>query len=149
MQRLLCENKRKAKRKVVKKKRFENFNCALHHILDRDELSRNPLAQLPIIDYLVDRYYKDHIFPRGIALHSLFSACINKIYTELKDDPKNSRVGIYLKRRLEGLSCNKVSQDLELTREHVSRTVRIKAIRILAEVFEHESEKIINKLNSN
>lgn len=132
----------KDKQGVIPRRRSASLNewelrvsRALKALGDRSELNRSPLARLAYIETLAINQHQGHLFPRGLALHDVFIACVNNITTELGGEPKLVRVCSYLKLLVEGLACKEISTQLGLSREHVSRVVRRKAIELLTEEF--------------
>ena len=108
---------------------------ALRNLGDRSILNRSPLAKLQYVERLAGEKYKGCLLPRGLALHDLLISCINKISTEVGLEPGLARACKYLELLVEGLSCREISMKLGLSREHVSRVYRKKAIELVTEEF--------------
>lgn len=108
---------------------------ALKNLGDRSVLNRSPLARLTCIERLAAEEYKGHLLPRGLALHDILLSCVKKISTELVNDPGLARACDYLKLLVDGLSCKEISRQLGLSREHVSRVYRKKALELVTEEF--------------
>jgi CRP-like cAMP-binding protein len=115
------------------------FNVAycLRHLNDRIMLNRSQLAKLTYVRKLAKEYYLEHVLPRGLALHELLGYCIKKLTEELGSDPVLDRHCKYLSLVQKGLSQKQISKELGLSREHVSRVYRPKAIELLAEELLH------------
>ena len=106
---------------------------ALKNLGDRSILNRSPLAGLAYVDKLAEDKYEGHILPRGLALHEILIECITKISTELSNEPNLTRACNYLDLLVKGLSCQEISKQLGLSREHVSRVYRKKAVELVTE----------------
>ena len=106
---------------------------ALKNLGDRSILNRSPLAGLAYVDKLAEDKYEGHILPRGLALHEILIECITKISTELSNEPNLVRACNYLDLLVRGLSCQEISKQIGLSREHVSRVYRKKAIELVTE----------------
>lgn len=110
---------------------------ALRHFGDRTVLNRSPMARLAYIERLAATQYSGRLLPRGLALHDMLLACVDKILTELRNDPALARACTYLQLTLQGKTCKEISKELGLSREHVSRVYRQKAIELVTEEFLH------------
>ena len=108
---------------------------ALRNIGDRSALNRSPLAKLAYIEKLASERYNGHLLPRGLALHNTLLACVEKILEELGSEPKLARACNYLQLLAKGFSCKEISRQLGLSREHVSRVYRKKALELFTEEF--------------
>ena len=108
---------------------------ALRNLGDRSVLNRSPLAKLTYVERLAAEQYKGHLLPRGLALHDLFISCIKKISAEVSSEPGLTRACNYLELLVKGLSCTEISKQLGLSREHVSRVYRKKAVELVTEEF--------------
>ncbi|MFC2069130.1 hypothetical protein ACFLTP_09035 [Chloroflexota bacterium] len=106
---------------------------AVRHISDRIELNRNPLARITYVQKMAKERYQGHVHPSGLALRELLIECIERITSDLGDEPAQARVCRYLAGRKEGLNSRQISSELGLSREHVSRTYRPKALGLLAD----------------
>lgn len=96
-------------------------------------LNRNPLAKLTFVRKLAKKYYMKNVLPRGLALHELLGFCIKRLTEELGNDPVLGRHCMYLSLVQKGLRQKQISKEFGLSREHVSRVYRRKAIELLAE----------------
>lgn len=113
----------------------QRVDDALRNLGDRSVLNRSPLARLAYIKRLAAEQYAGHLLPHGFALHDVLLASVNKISTELADEPGLTRACKYLQLLVQGLSCQEISSQLGLSREHVSRIYRKKAIELMTEGF--------------
>jgi DNA-binding NarL/FixJ family response regulator len=113
----------------------QRVDHALRNLGDRSVLNRSPLARLAYIEKLASEQYNGHLLPRGLALHDILLACVEKISTELGNEPGLARACSYLDLLTKGLSCQQISRQLGLSREHVSRVYRRKAIELVTEEF--------------
>jgi hypothetical protein len=93
------------------------------------------LARLAYVERLAKERYSDHVLPRGLALREVLIFCVEVIVRDLANEPAMSRACDYLALLKEGLSCQQISKELGLSREHVSRVYRRKAFELLAEQF--------------
>lgn len=108
---------------------------ALKNLGDRSALSRSPLARLDRVQGMAADRYSDKLMPRGLALRQVITEAVLRICAELGDEPGLAKPCRYLDLRAKGLKCTEVAAELGLTREHVSRTVRPKALGLLLEEF--------------
>jgi hypothetical protein len=108
---------------------------ALKNLGDRSVLNRSQLARLDYIEKLAVEKYDGHTLPRGLALHDTLLSCVEKVASELGNEPGLARACQYLHFISEGLSCSEISRRFGLSREHVSRIYRRKAIELVTEEF--------------
>ena len=108
---------------------------ALKNLGDRSALNRNPLAHSAYLERLANEKYRDKIMPRGLALREVIAECVNKISAEVGSEPGLQKACRYLDLRAKGVKCCDISSELGLAREHVSRTVRKRALELLLEEF--------------
>jgi hypothetical protein len=108
---------------------------ALRNLDDRSVLNRSPLARLTYVDRLVRERYSNHILPRGLALREVLVECVGRVVNELSKEPGLSRACRYLNLLKQGLSCRQISSELGLSREHVSRVYRLKALELVTTEF--------------
>jgi len=73
-----------------------------------------------IADYLGVPIESGHLLPRGLALREILITCVERIASDLGGDRGLSRACQYLVLLKEGLSCQEISNELGLSREHVS-----------------------------
>jgi hypothetical protein len=108
---------------------------ALRNLDDRSELNRSPLARLSYVEKLARERYSIHILPRGLALRAVLVDCIEKVVNDLSKEPGLARACRYLALLKQGLSCRQISEELGLSREHVSRVYRLKALELVTTEF--------------
>jgi AraC-like DNA-binding protein len=108
---------------------------ALKNLGDRSILNQSQLTRLDYIERLAVEKYAGHTLPRGLALHDTLLTCVKKVASELGNEPGLARACQYLHLLLEGLSCSEISRRFGLSREHVSRIYRRKAIELVTEEF--------------
>lgn len=94
-----------------------------------------PLARLAYVERLARERYKGHLLPRGLALRQLLIDCVERVVRDLSSERALSRVCQYLVLSKEGLSCQRISKELGLSREHVSRVYRRRALELLTQEF--------------
>ena len=111
----------------------QRVDDALRNLGDRSVLNRSPLAKLIYIGKLAEDKYKGHILPRGLALHDVLLDCTLRICKELSAEPGLSRTCSYLHLCIKGLSRKEISEQMGLSREHVSRVYRKKAVELVTE----------------
>lgn len=108
---------------------------ALRNLGDRSALNRSALAHSAYLERLANEKYRDKIMPRGLALREVIAECVNKISAEVGSEPGLEKACRYLDLRAKGVKCCDISSELGLAREHVSRTVRKRALELLSEEF--------------
>jgi hypothetical protein len=108
---------------------------ALRHLGDRSILNKSPLARLTYVERLSAEQYSGRLLPRGLALHDMLIRCVEKISTELSNEPGLTKTCNYLKLVANGAACREISKLLGLSREHISRVYRKKAIELVTEEF--------------
>ena len=101
---------------------------ALRHLGDRSVLNRSPLARLSYIESLSTARYNGHPLPRGLALHDILISCAERVSNELSNEPALAKACAYLRLLSTGVSRPQISKELGLSREHVRRVYRRKAI---------------------
>jgi hypothetical protein len=106
---------------------------ALRNLGDRSVLNRSSLARLKYVESLAKGRYKGHLLPHGLALREIIIACIDRIASDVGNEPALYRACRYLQFARQGLTCKQIGSELGLSREHVSRTCRREAIELLAE----------------
>ena len=115
--------------------RFSKVCHALRNLDDRIALNRNPLSRLAYVQEVAKGQCKGSIYPRGLALREIITSCIDRIVIDLGDEPKYHNPCKYLDLMKEGMTCRQISKELGLSREHVSRVYRRRAIELLVEKF--------------
>ena len=113
----------------------QRVEYALRHLGDRSVLNKSPLARLSYIERLSAEQYRSHILPRGLALHDFLITCVDTVSTELSSEPGLTKACTYLKLAANGASCLEISRQLALSREHISRVYRKKAIELVTQQF--------------
>ncbi len=108
---------------------------ALRNLDDRSVLNRSSLARLSYVEKLARERYSSHILPRGLALREVLVECIDKVVNDLSEDAGLSRACRYLDLLKQGLSCQQISSELGLSREHVSRVYRPRALDLVTTAF--------------
>jgi hypothetical protein len=108
---------------------------ALRNINDRYTLNKSPLAKIAYVKELAKQQYNGHLLPNGLALRNILSGCVEKILDDLCNEPALQRECKYLELTRNSLSCNQISIEMGLSREHVSRVYRKNAMEILASQF--------------
>ena len=108
---------------------------ALEHLNDRSLLNANPLARLLYIERLAAEEYGGQILPRGLALRRVILDCVDQVCTQLANESGLAKPCEYLRLRAAGHTCGDISVRLGLSREHVSRAIRPKALQLLARAF--------------
>ena len=108
---------------------------ALRHIGDRSVLNKSPLARLSYIERLSSEKYSGHLLPRGLALHDILISCAERVSNELSNEPGLAKACTYLKLVTCGVTRREISKQLGLSREHISRVYRKKAIELVTEEF--------------
>jgi AraC-like DNA-binding protein len=108
---------------------------ALRNLDDRSILNRSSLARLSYVEKLARERYSSHILPRGLALREVLVECIDKVVNDLSEDAGLSRACRYLDLLKQGLSCQQISSELGLSREHVSRVYRPRALDLVTTAF--------------
>ena len=113
----------------------ERIEHALRHLGDRSLLNKSPLARLSYVETLSREEYDGHLLPRGLALHDILINCVERVSTELRNEPGLTKACTYLKLITSGATCREISKQLGLSREHISRVYRKKAIELVTEEF--------------
>lgn len=113
----------------------ERVEHALRHLGDRSVLNKSPLARLSFVETLSREEYDGHLLPRGLALHDILISCVERVSTELSNEPGLAKACTYLKLIITGANSREISKQLGLSREHISRVYRKKAIELVTEEF--------------
>lgn len=121
------------------------LDIALKSIHDLSALNRNPLSRIKLIEKIAMAKYRNRILPRGLALREVLQNCIKKIITDTAGEAALIRERHYLDMSLKGMSRKSISQELHLSREHVSRYYRKSALALLANEFRSLTRKISRK----
>ena len=115
--------------------RFSKISHALRNLDDRVALNRNPLSRLAYVQEVAKGQCKGSIYPCGLALRKIITSCIDKIVMDLGNEPKFYKPCKYLALMKKGMTCRQISKELGISREHVSRVYRRRAIELLVEEF--------------
>lgn len=108
---------------------------ALRQLPDRSALSRSPLARLSYVERVARERYKGRLMARGLALREVLGGCVDRVVTDIANEPPLHREREYLVLLRDGLSCREASERLGLSREHVSRVYSKRALRLLTDEF--------------
>ncbi len=108
---------------------------ALRHLDDRIELNRNPLTRLARVEVLARSRYASSVHPRAVALRDLLDATVQAVLSELDGERGLREVREFLALYRAGATVTKASSTLGMSREHCSRTVKKKALILVAEKF--------------
>jgi len=108
---------------------------ALRNLDDRSALNRSPLARLSYVERLARERHSRRILPRGLALREVLVECIESVVNDLSKEAALARACRYLVLLKQGLSCQQISSELGLSREHVSRVYRLKALELVTAEF--------------
>jgi DNA-binding NarL/FixJ family response regulator len=87
------------------------------------------------VERLASERYGGRLMARGLALREVLGACVDRVLSDLGNEKALHRERDYLELLRDGLSCREASKRLGLSREHVSRTYRKRALQLLTEVF--------------
>jgi hypothetical protein len=108
---------------------------ALRHLGDRSVLNRSPLVRLPYVERLSIEKYSGRLLPRCLALHDILTTSVERVFNELSNEPGLTKACTYLKLVTCGANGREISEQLGLSREHISRVYRKKAIELVTEEF--------------
>jgi hypothetical protein len=79
--------------------------------------------------------YSGRLLPRGLALHDILTTCVERVSSELSNEPGLARACSYLRLVTAGANGREISEELGLSREHISRVYRKQAIELVTEEF--------------
>jgi DNA-binding NarL/FixJ family response regulator len=108
---------------------------ALRNLDDRSALNRSSLSRLTCIEKIAKEKYNGRILPRGLALRDILLSSVDKVISDMSQETASSRACQYLELLKQGLSCQQISGELGLSREHVSRVYRRKALELVTSAF--------------
>jgi hypothetical protein len=111
----------------------DEIGLALKSLLDRTALNRSPLARLAFVEKAAKEQYSSRVLPRGLALRVILESCIDEVVNDLSGEPALKNQCDYLRMIKNGITCKEISRQLGLSREHVSRVCRRKAIELVTE----------------
>ena len=115
--------------------RFSKISHALRNLDDRIALNRNPLSRLAYVQEVAKGQCKGSIYPCGLALRKIITSCIDKIVMDLGNEPKLHKPCKYLSLMKKSMTCRQISNELGISREHLSRVYRRRATELLVEEF--------------
>ena len=108
---------------------------ALRNIDNRIELNRSPLLRLAAVERLAEARFADCIHPGAVALRQILRQAVSETLREMEDDPALLRMRQFLELYAAGASVTAASEHLGLSREHCSRVLKRRAVRLVAEKF--------------
>jgi hypothetical protein len=108
---------------------------ALRHLDDRIELNRNPLTRLARVEALARSHYASSVHPRAVALRNVLEAAVQAVLSDLQGEQGVRAVREFLFLYRSGATVTAASKTLGISREHCSRTVKKKALTVVAEKF--------------
>ena len=108
---------------------------ALRNIDNRIELNRSPLLRLAAVEKLAEARFADCIHPGAVALRLILRQAVSETIREMEDDPALLRMRQFLELYASGASVTVASEHLGLSREHCSRVLKKRAVRLVAEKF--------------
>jgi hypothetical protein len=118
------------------------LDFALKNMHDLSALNRSPLARISAVEQIALEKYRDRILPRGLALREILYICVKKIITDTAGEATLERERRYLAMSVRGMSCKAISQELRLSREHVSRYYRKSVLALLADEFRSLTRRV-------
>ena len=113
----------------------QRMGYAICYLNDLSKLNQSSLSRLVYVDRLAKNKYHGCILPRGRALRQLLLASINQVTEEVGQEPSLRKACQYLQLRADGHSCQEISAQMGLSREHISRHHRRIALNLAAEAF--------------
>ena len=108
---------------------------ALRHLDDRSILNQSPLARLAHIQRLADKEFRGNILVRGLALREVLVDCIDRIIEQGNSERGLHNTCEFLRLAKEGMSLKAISKTLGVSREHVTRFYKKKAVELLTRIF--------------
>jgi hypothetical protein len=79
--------------------------------------------------------FKGNALARGLALKHTLIDCVDRIILEMSGEPGLAKTCQFLKLIKEGHSVTAISKSLSLSREHVTRIYKRKAIELVTQEF--------------
>ncbi len=110
---------------------------ALRNLEDRIELNRNPLTRLARVETLAKRRYLGCVHPRAVALREIVRQAVDEVVADLDGEAGLEQVRSFLVLYASGSTVKGASKSLGLSREYCSRTIKKKALLLVAEKFAH------------
>jgi hypothetical protein len=114
---------------------FQQVAMALKNLQKLDWLQECPLGRLPLVIHVADTEYTRTIFPVGFALKSLRTEAVNQVIQELGEMPNYQKKAESLREYVKGNNVAEISRGLNMSREHVTRYIKPKAISLVARAF--------------
>ena len=108
---------------------------ALRHLDDRSILNQSPLARLVYVQRVADYKFKGNALVKGLALKYVLLSCVDRLIAELSEEPSLSRSCEFLKLIKQGQNITAISKKLNLSREHVTRFYKRKAVDLVTQEF--------------
>lgn len=108
---------------------------ALRHLDDRIELNRNPLTRLARVEALARARHASSVHPRALALRDVLDSTVEAVLSDLDGERGLREVREFLALYRSGATVTKASRTLGRSREHCSRTLKKKALVLVAEKF--------------
>ena len=108
---------------------------ALRHLDDRSILNQSPLARLTYIQRLAQKEFKGNALVRGLALKYVLTNCIDRIIAELGTEAGLIKECEFLKMVKQGHNLSVIGKLLGLSREHITRTYKKKAVELVTQEF--------------
>jgi hypothetical protein len=108
---------------------------ALRHLDDRSILNQSPLARLSYVQRRAVSEFNGNALVRGLALKHTLLDCVDRIILELSGEPGLAKTCQFLKLIKEGHSVTAISRSLSLSREHVTRIYKRKAVELVTQEF--------------
>ena len=98
-------------------------------------LNSSPLIRLAQVERIARTKYKNEGLPRAKALKDVLFLCIDRLVKEMENDSSSIKVARYLKLAKKGMNNSQIAKEMGLTREHVSRVYRNKALNLVTQEF--------------
>ena len=108
---------------------------ALKHMQELERLEESPLGTLGPVRELAVSEYRHTIFPVGFALRWLLSDAVDAVLHDLEQMPNYDRERKFLQGIVLGESVSEFSRKIGLSREHATRTIRPRALSLVARAF--------------
>jgi hypothetical protein len=108
---------------------------ALWHIQDPEFIESSALGKLAGLQMLARGKYRNAMFPMGWSVKELLLDAVQRVSHELGELPGDQREVSLLGLYASGACVTEISKALGPSREHVSRTVRRRALSLVAKNF--------------
>ena len=134
--------RQKAKRGPVSGRELEHEVWhALKCLDDIYELECSRLTHIKTVQVLAESRYGQSAFAKGEVIAETLASCITRLSGKAGIAGQFPRVAYLIAGVARGSTLSQVSRQLQLTREHVTRKYRPKAMKILAKEFVTELEQ--------